>query len=422
MLDNAIVKRDSVLKNKTLFEKNLQNILAVRDITPDKMKNASMLKIELPRFSGYEGRMDLFTFKSEFQKLIEPTVQKKYLADYLKRNYLTGTALTLVEKEKDYNKIWARLLESYGDARLMLQNKLGDLDKIGGLWKIKGEEKIANALASLINAMKDLGFLAAAHNIEGQLYEGCGLEKVMLLVGTHQHQKFRTGNYKTESKKTDWENLLEFLNEELHLREQLVLDCKTAQLMGFDTSMSSDGGGDKPKKRTNANYGVSGACLICHFCDQAGHTVITTYKGRQMIPYYVCEEFVSSSAAERFLKLKSKHLCTQCMFPRAVKGPKHKCFYLNYCCLHMSHKGNEKPHVLLCSAHKNETANLNLLEKFKEKFIKNCKVELPPCSKAICCFSDMVGVAKIQNTVSTFDGFKSEPDIAEGAMFQLQTI
>ena len=112
MLDNAIVKRDSVLKNKTLFEKNLQNILADRDITPDKMKNASMLKIELPRFSGYEGRMDLFTFKSEFQKLIEPTVQKKYLADYLKRNYLTGTALTLVEKEKDYNKIWARLLES----------------------------------------------------------------------------------------------------------------------------------------------------------------------------------------------------------------------------------------------------------------------------------------------------------------------
>ena len=43
MLDNPIVKRDSVLKNKTLFEKNLQNILADGDITPDKMKNASML-------------------------------------------------------------------------------------------------------------------------------------------------------------------------------------------------------------------------------------------------------------------------------------------------------------------------------------------------------------------------------------------
>ena len=104
------------------------------------------------------------------------------------------------------------------------------------------------------------------HNIEGQLYEGGGLEKVML-IGTHRHRKFRTGNYKTESKKKDWENLLEFLNEELHLRERLVLDCKTAQLIGFDTSMSSDGGGDKPRKRANANYGMSGACLICHFCD-----------------------------------------------------------------------------------------------------------------------------------------------------------
>ena len=90
----------------------------------------------------------------------------------------------------------------------------------------------------------------------------------------------------------------------------------------------------------------------------------------------MCEEFVSLSAAERFLKLKSKHLCTQCMFPGAVKGPKQ--MFLLKLLLHMSHKGNEKPHVLLCSAHKNETANLNLLEKFKEKFIKNCKVELYP--------------------------------------------
>ena len=68
----------------------------------------------------------------------------------------------------------------------------------------------------------------------------------------------------------------------------------------------------------------------------------------------------------------------------------------------MSHKGDKKPHALLCSALKNETANLNLLKKYKEIFIKNYKVELPPRSKAISCFSDMAVVANIQNTASTW--------------------
>ena len=45
--------------------------------------------------------MDFYTFKSEFKKLVEPTVQKKYWADYLKRNFLCGSALILVEKETE---------------------------------------------------------------------------------------------------------------------------------------------------------------------------------------------------------------------------------------------------------------------------------------------------------------------------------
>ena len=47
-------------------------------------------------------KWDFYTFKSEFQKFVEPIVQKKYLADYLKINCLTGSALTLVEKENEY--------------------------------------------------------------------------------------------------------------------------------------------------------------------------------------------------------------------------------------------------------------------------------------------------------------------------------
>ena len=74
----------------------------------------------------------------------------------------------------------------------------------------QGGGKISNALASLVNAMKDSSTLVAEHNIEGQLYEGCGLEKVMTRMGNYRHRKFRSQNLGTASKKTDWENLLKF--------------------------------------------------------------------------------------------------------------------------------------------------------------------------------------------------------------------
>ena len=120
----ATKKRDIVAKKRTDFLGKLQSVIKERDVTPEKMKNATTLRIELPKFGGYGSKMDLYTFKSEFKKLVEPVVQKQFLADYLKRNYLSGSALNLVEKETDYSKIWEKLKESYGNQRLLLQNKL----------------------------------------------------------------------------------------------------------------------------------------------------------------------------------------------------------------------------------------------------------------------------------------------------------
>ena len=75
------------------------------------------------------------------------------------------------------------LSQSFSNVRLLLQNKLRELDRIGGLWKAKGDKRIASGLASLINAMRDLQTFGCEHNIEGQLYEGGGLEKNYFYVG-----------------------------------------------------------------------------------------------------------------------------------------------------------------------------------------------------------------------------------------------
>ena len=72
----------------------------------------------------------------------------------------------LAGREKHYGKIWEKLQESYGNARLLLQNKLGDLEKLNCI-NSGGDEKIANGLAKLINAMKELEELAIEHYMKG---------------------------------------------------------------------------------------------------------------------------------------------------------------------------------------------------------------------------------------------------------------
>ena len=422
MFESATSKRDIVVDKKKAFYKKLQSILVERDITPDKLKNASTLKVEIPKFSGYDSKMDFYTFKSEFKKLVEPTIQKKYWADYLKRNYLTGMAFTLVEKETEYSQIWEILSQSFGNARLLLQNKLGDLDKIGGLWKLKDEIKLTGTLARLINIMRDLEALAYEHGIEGQLYEGGGLEKIIFMLGDSRHKKFRGQNLNfSGNKKVEWEKLLAFLKEELQLREKLALDHKTAKLLGFGKRDEREK--DEKSKSVRGNYSSQYEGLKCCFCDKDNHTVITTARGNKIIPYYVCESFVNMSPTDRYAKLKAKNLCTTCIYPGAVKGNKHKYYFLNFCCPHSSHQGGEKLHVLLCDEHKNMDENVKLFEKFKNKFITNCKVPLPQYTKHITCFSEIAAVSKSEGTsLNVFSDFPVEPEISDSAIFQLQTI
>ena len=99
-----------------------------------------MLNIKLPRFKGYNSTLDIYTFQTEFEKLVSPNIQRKLLPDYLKMNYLDGSALLLVKETDDLEEIWAKLKEAFGCAMLLLQNKLSEVKKDGPLWKIKDKE------------------------------------------------------------------------------------------------------------------------------------------------------------------------------------------------------------------------------------------------------------------------------------------
>ena len=103
---------------------------------------------------------------------------------------MCGPALVLVDKMEDIDKIWQKLIESYGNVKLLLQTKMNSLDKLGNLEMIEGDEKLVNALAKVINVMTELSTLAEKHQLETKLYVGGGLEKVFRLVGEKRERRY----------------------------------------------------------------------------------------------------------------------------------------------------------------------------------------------------------------------------------------
>ena len=78
------VRRKERLKNSIDdFKEKVEIEVCKRDLSEEKVKNASILGIKLAKYTGYDSQMDYYTFKSEFEKLIKPRVQAILLPDYL---------------------------------------------------------------------------------------------------------------------------------------------------------------------------------------------------------------------------------------------------------------------------------------------------------------------------------------------------
>ena len=179
---DALIKEPYVNQQRALtarndYAKRLHSLMCDRDISAEKLRNASTITVDLAKFKGYESKLDVYSFKSEFEKLIQPSCQKRLWVDTLKNKYLAGPPFTLVERTETLSEIWEKLTEAYGNVRLLLQNKIASLDEFTSLDKIKDDEKMVTALAKIINMMGELKSLAEKHQIETNLHVGGGLKK-----------------------------------------------------------------------------------------------------------------------------------------------------------------------------------------------------------------------------------------------------
>ena len=164
---------------------------------------------------------------------------------------MSGPALILVDKLDDIDQIWKKLLESYGNVKLLLQTKMNSLDKLGNLEAIEGDEKLVNALSRILNVMTELSALAEKHKLETKLYVGGGLEKVFRLIGDTRERRFLGKHLDKMSssssadpdeleEKVTWKSLQVFLQKELTLRTNMTLNQRSKECLGIKSSLKND--------------------------------------------------------------------------------------------------------------------------------------------------------------------------------------
>ena len=141
-IDEIVEMYKNVNKMKDVYTKSINNEVNEREISKQELFKESNLKINLPKFSGYDSKLDIYTFQSEFLKIYKRTTPKRMMPDILKNNLLEGSALSLVKQVHDIDEIWIRLKSAYGDAKLLLKKKMSEICKINQLWKIKDPEKV----------------------------------------------------------------------------------------------------------------------------------------------------------------------------------------------------------------------------------------------------------------------------------------
>ena len=155
---------------KTVSEREV----CTRDLSVEKIRNALGLRVEIPRFTGHDSELDIYTFREKFEKFVAPYIQRPLLPDTLKFNYLGTPAVNLVKELDNIDEIWERLTKFYGNARLLLYNKLGELSEMECLDEIRGEENLVYGISELLNAMTELSRLAAKYHLEGKLCQSRG--------------------------------------------------------------------------------------------------------------------------------------------------------------------------------------------------------------------------------------------------------
>ncbi len=315
---NVVVtdRKKNLMENLNDLKDSLNREINSRGISEEKVKNASLLGIELPKFGGYKSKLDFYSFKSKFEKLIAPKVKHDLLSEHLKLKYLEGQALQTVKEMDDIKLIWERLEDSFGHVPTLLNQKLEDLEKSTPLEKIQKDHKIIETLLRIQNLMKELSKLARDHGLEHTLYHPSNLARLYNFLGKKRQLKIvRDLINENATDKESWDHILDSLDKELRVREKISVLNKC----------NGNTRSEKINSGSTEQTSLDDDDLSCHICGETDHIPKITNNGRKIINYHACDKFVVMNPKLRFDVLKENNLCRQCLSPGRKHGHKGKC-------------------------------------------------------------------------------------------------
>ena len=395
-INNMKIKYDQLLENKGLYDTELQKRMKERELLKEKAFQTSALDIKLPEFSGYECKIDIYSFQLEFEKMYNSSTPKHRQADLLKNNYLKDPAYSLVRSLNEIDAIWERLKKAYGDKKVLLNNKLSAVTKNASSLKAKDPEQLKGGLIMVINAMNDLIELAVKHNIEKTLYYGPGLNIIYKVLGEGRLHRWLTSIVDEDlEERALWDRLIKFLERDLKVAQEKALVTQSFQPTIDSNQNQERREGSQRNNRERRDENRSSYQVIpenedieqqCHFCGELGHVATRGPRGIPLIQYYACEQFVTLPPQERFRKLREKGLCHQCLYPGAKYEVKHvegTC-QKTFACKDPAHNAHPcKKHVLVCAEHAEKEENVAMFNDYKQRFITRQRAPLAEYSKNI---------------------------------------
>ena len=167
----------------------------------------------------------------------------------------------------DIDDIWKRLKSAYGDTKIMLSKKIGELQNIEDFWKKKDPEHLVEGLSKLINLMRDLIKMAREHSIEAKLYHGDAIDTIHGLLGQNRFRRWLSivCDKEIPDGEPHWDRLVKFLEKEVRIcQQEMIWSSKTSKKLPQpkDTKKKPDG---------VAHHTSSEGNLVCSICGDDDH-------------------------------------------------------------------------------------------------------------------------------------------------------
>ena len=276
-----------------------------KELSKEESFKTSNLKIKLQKLRGYEFSADIYTFRSEFEKVNSRSTPRRILPDVLKNNFLEDPALSLVKSLDNINEIWKRSVTRYGDPKMMLHKKMSTLTNFAPLWKTSNSEKTLDALIKIINLIKDLTNLAEKHNFKEKLYNGDGLERIQsLLEGSRLIRWLKKSSEDELEGEEQWSELIEFLEKEARVHHQRSLIQRTN--FKAPPSKKEDQLDNKKGYRCSSHLADRKTQKTCSFCGESDYVATNGPNQTKIIQYFSCRAFVEMTPKYRFAELQKK--------------------------------------------------------------------------------------------------------------------